>query len=118
MKDLLLEENTNNLDIVNFDLALTSGNAQFIQQKLFIKLKTVLGEWYLNTTVGLPWFTEIAKKNPDIDLIEDLIRAEILAESLVEEITEFTILYDNSVRELSVSFIVKLVDGSTAEVEI
>lgn len=118
MKDLLLVENTNGLDIVNFDLSFTGGNTQYVQQKLYIKLKTVLGEWYLNTTVGLPWLTEIAKKNPDIDLIEDLIRAEILSEPLVNEITEFTIFYDNTSRTLDVSFIVKLVDGSTAEVQV
>lgn len=42
---------------------------EYTAQLIKNKLKTLLGEWKLNTTVGLPWFDKLLGANYDFNLI-------------------------------------------------
>ena len=54
MADLKLNEDTGDLEITNNDLSLTYG-VDSRRQHLEIRLRTFLSEWFLDTTVGVPY---------------------------------------------------------------
>lgn len=68
------------------DLDLTTGDAQLVSdlvaiaQELRIRLRTFVGEYFLDTGRGLPWLSWSEGKMPEATLrqIEALARAEIL----------------------------------------
>lgn len=102
MKDILLIENDNNLNIINHDIAFTSNVSIYVSQKIRIKLSFFLAEWYLNKNIGLPYFEQIFIKNPDINFIEDLYKIKISEIPEVKELTNLTLEFEE--RELLVTF--------------
>lgn len=69
--DLLLSP-TNDLILI--------GNAERVAQQIKISLKAFLGEWFLDTGFGVPYFEEILVKNPNTMIIREIIRDRILTE--------------------------------------
>jgi hypothetical protein len=59
-KDLKLD-NLHDLEIVNGDLALVSDGAE-VAQSWKIRMLWLLGEWYYNVSLGMPWFTRMFKQ--------------------------------------------------------
>lgn len=66
------------------DLALSRGNdavlvdgQKQIAQQIEITLLTFLGEWFLDTSFGVPYFESILVKAPNRAEIESIIRAKI-----------------------------------------
>jgi hypothetical protein len=53
--------------------------AEYAKQKIRQRLLFILGEWILDTRLGVPWFEEILVKNPDLRLIQARIRDVILS---------------------------------------
>ena len=114
MIDLLLDFNsTGDLNITNFDLALTSSNEEYLSQKLWIRFKTFLGELFVDTSLGIPYFESVFIKNPDFVLITSIFKAVILSEPLVAELLKFDLVsLDGATRNLRVDWTVQLVDDS------
>ncbi len=98
------------LAVVDFDLALVEGAAQ-VGQRLKTRLKSFLGEWFLDTDFGVPYFQEILKKGPDLNRVIAVIQEQILADAEVLEITDFQTTYDNGARAFSYRFRVNTVFG-------
>lgn len=116
MRDLALIENDNNLEVSAFDLRVVSGSL-YVANKLRIRLKTFRGEWFLNTNVGLPYFEEIFKKNPNLDLISDLYIQEILGTTGVSQIVPGTFILDLlPSRRLEIAFTAELDSGELVEI--
>ena len=111
MKDFLLIENDNNLNIVNHDLAFTPNVSLYVSQKIRIKLSFFLAEWYLNKNIGLPYFDQIFVKNPDINFIEDIYKVKILEIPEVKELTSLSLEFES--RRLLVSFSVITIEDET-----
>ncbi len=116
MKDFKLIENTNNLEVTNHDFVFTDSDSEYVAQKLRMKLSIFEGEWYLDNTLGLPYFETIFVKNPNLDLIEDLYKIAIFEVDEVEEITEFSMIVEKSIRDLELDFRVRLVTGEIVSV--
>lgn len=108
--DLLLDETTHDLKITKGDLSLNSG-IQYVIQLLKIRLQFFAGEWFLDTTKGLPFFEEILIKNPDVPSIESLLKASIIETDGVLELIEFSSVFSASNRSLSVEFKVTSIYG-------
>ena len=51
----------------------TVSGSDYIAQKTKQILLLVKGEWFLDTTIGIPYFQSILIKNPDIPLIESIL---------------------------------------------
>lgn len=70
--DLLLNTDTGDLVFQNGAAPVTQLQADIVAQRLRIKLYTFYGEWFLNTTIGVPYiqqvFTKVRRKST-IDLI-------------------------------------------------
>lgn len=105
--DLKLDS-SHDLAIENFDLVLISGVDQVIQ-KIDIRLRFFLGEWFLDTTAGLPYYTNVLKKDFDIGLLESSFKAQILGTEGVDSLLEFDLSLQDT-RTLIVTFKVSILD--------
>jgi hypothetical protein len=111
MTDLLLNRDTHDLTLVNYDLNLVTG-VPLVQQRLKQSLMFFLGEWFLDETDGVPYYRDILKKSPDKITVESALKTAILETPDVLELLEFNLTYDNPIRSLYVAFKVKTVFGN------
>lgn len=113
MKDFILQDNSYAFKLTGFDFKFTSSNLEYIAQKLRIKLKTFLGEYFLNVEIGLPFFEQIFVKSPNIDLIGDLFKQQILEEEEVDELVSFEQEWNKTTRALTTTFTIKVKEEQT-----
>ena len=102
MSTFALDSN-NDLHFNNGRLVIISGNDtdEEIAQRLKMRLKLFKGEWFLNSEHGLPYFEDIlGSKNLDINIIESILREQILDVKGIKEIIETSIDYDKNDRKI------------------
>lgn len=96
---------SNDLLIENGNLVLVKNEIEGIDQHLRARLKTFLGEWFLDSRIGVPYFQQIlGNKNPSTNLISAIFRREILKSSGVTSVKNLSVGLDAKLRELVVSF--------------
>lgn len=106
-----LNNDTHDLQVVNYDLALNTGNA-LVQQRLKQSLWFFLGEWYLDVTDGVPYYQDILVKAPVQITVESILKSTILETPDVLELTQFDLTYENDTRRLFLDFTVNTTFGS------
>lgn len=88
-------------------------------QKLVLRIKRYYGEWFKDTRKGVDYFGYFFKKDYDPVIIEALLKAEILEEEDVEQVTSLTFSIDNNTRISTIVFSVTATSGeSTGIVEV
>lgn len=102
-RDILIDPITDNLALTaSGDLAIVRG-VDSIAQALRQRLRTYLGEWYLNVDAGVPWSTQIlGVKNLNLSTVRSLLREQIKDIAGVLEITQLDVSLDKQARALSV----------------
>lgn len=113
MKDIALDPTTGDLLLKNFDLQLVDGKDQ-IAQNLAIRLRFILGEWFLDTTAGVPYYDDFFIKAPNQIRVESVLKEEILDTPGVDRILSFTSNFDDQLRTYSVTFSVSTIQGEIA----
>lgn len=104
MADLKLNDQTGDLEIgADGDLILVDG-IDSIRQHLKIRLQFFRGEWFLDQRLGIPYFEEVLRKAPDLNVVQSLLRDAIRTTPGVLGISEFSLDYDGTTRQLSVDF--------------
>lgn len=99
---LALDPETNDLFLrADGSLAVVTG-AEAVGQHVRQRLKTFAGEWFLDTTAGVPWLSQIMGKKYDPALAEAVVKAEILDTDGVVEITSFSVGFDRTERRLNI----------------
>jgi hypothetical protein len=111
--DLKLNDD-HDLDVTNYDLS-TIDTLEYVAQKLRIKLKFFIAEWFLDTTKGMELFQIVFVKNPDFDLIASIFRNEIMSVPEVKSITEYAQEFDSKNRELTITFKVDTIYGTLTD---
>ena len=101
--DLLLDENTWDLDMSDTDLRLVTGR-DAIRQHLIQRLKTFLAEWFLDQRIGVPYFQQVMVKSPDPVVLDSVFKAEIINTPGIVELLAFDFSIDARTRELLLSF--------------
>jgi hypothetical protein len=102
-RDLQLDNDCKDIEIVNLDLALVDGTVQ-VKQALCIALRLFRGEWFLDANAGVPYYQDVLVKSPNLSEINSILKTEILKVEHVNKILEFTSTFDSVNRQLSVSF--------------
>ena len=105
MQDLFLGD-SHDITLVNNDLSVRRDALAVTAQSIAIRLKMFLGEWNLNTSIGVPYFQVILGSKADSGLINSLFMAEIQKESNVKTIDRFNVEFKN--RIFNIDFIVTL----------
>lgn len=78
----------------------TDANAQ----GLGCDLSFFLGEWYLDTREGLPFYRDILVKNPNLPLVASVYKRTILRRPGISHLASFSATIDPSTRMLTVTF--------------
>ena len=92
--DLLLQNN----DLMIID------NAERVAQQILITLRFWLGEWFLDTTQGIPYLEYILIKNPNENHIRQILSEAILSVEGVQAVDEMTLDFDAKNRRLYVEY--------------
>ena len=93
------------LDLSTGSLTLTT-KAVAIAQALLIALRTVLGEWFLDTlNVGVPVYQDVLVKNPNLDVVRSTYRTAALKVLGVTDLVSIDLDYSSSDRSLDVSLV-------------
>ena len=91
------------------------GIAQHIKQRLL----SISREWFLDLSLGLPWFDTILGKHRSLNLVEALIRGQIDATPNVVRLAAFNLeAVENVERTVRVTFHAVLEYGSDLSSEI
>lgn len=97
------------LDPVHHDIYLDA-NGQIalaqapLDQRIDCRLRTFLGEFWLDQTIGIPYFQEILKKNPDLDNVRSAFALEIQKVQGVKTLESLSVSIDRANRKLTVIF--------------
>lgn len=113
--DLLLDMNSGDLVFHNGPLTKEYTTQPFVQtvaQRLFILLRTIETEWFLDLTHGIPYLDWLGRKVPK-QRIDTTLQQEILATLGVKEITYFNSTLVN--RQYSAQFRVRVTTGEETE---
>ncbi len=117
MSDLTMNLLTNDLLLKNGDISVVTGDDAIIQN-LQQSLQLWLGEWFLDTTKGVPFKQQILVKNPVIDLVQADIINTALAVPGVVEVTNISFDYDAAGRSISMSLDAKTSSGQVIETQV
>ncbi|WP_066733528.1 hypothetical protein [Cupriavidus sp. D384] len=101
--DLALDDG-HDLDLShNGDCWLVDGAGR-IGQQIRVTLRALLGEWFLDTTFGVPYFEAVLVKNPNRAALEAIFRARIADVPGVRTVRRIDFRIDRERRSLEVDF--------------
>jgi hypothetical protein len=96
--------------LVNGDLATVSGSAAILQN-ILQTLGVFLGEWFLNTSLGIDYFGSVLTKNPNQQIIDAIFISQILAVPGVTALTAYSFTRNNAFRSLAINFTAQTTQG-------
>lgn len=94
-------------------MALVTDPNQEIAIRLQDRFLLALGEWFLDTRIGVPYFQVVFVKNPDVAAIRALFRKVIETTPGIVSVTELSTNYDPAGRTLTWSFTATTDNGAT-----
>lgn len=113
--DLLLDRTTGDLVFRNGECPTTEDRTHGVVQKLYIRLRTFLGEWYLSETYGVPWLERILGHKVNKSTVDMIIQEEILKVDGVDKILSFSSEYLSATRGYKCRFSVQSDEGKRSE---
>lgn len=93
-----LDEATNDLFLRSDGSLATVRDAEAVGQHGRQRLQTFSGEWFLDTTAGVPWLDQVMGRQYDPAIAESVVKAELLDTDGIEEITSFSVSFDRETR--------------------
>lgn len=109
--DLMLNETTWDVEVVNGDLALLDKSdaiRQHVRQRLWI----FQGEFFLDQTEGVPYYQSILKKAPNLLVVDAILKDRVINTPGIIQLDEFELDYDASLRKLrTTAFKATALDG-------
>ena len=90
---------------------LTNSLSEDVAQELWIRLHFFQGEWFLDTTVGIPYFQSILGQKTPTGIIEQMFRRVITTCPGVASLDSF-LLTSLPARRISIAFACTLQDGA------
>lgn len=103
MVDIALHANDHDILIKDGDFLLID-NAERVAQQIKIKLLTFLGEWFLDTTWGVPYLEYILVKQPNQELIKQILSEQISSVDDVKSLNALELDYQVKVRTLIINY--------------
>lgn len=108
--DLALDTQTGDLCLDCGDIATVSG-VDAIRQSLSIRLRFLKGEWFMDPSIGVPYFERILVKNPNVQDAQAILRQVILTTPGVLGIERFEFNFDSVGRAARLKFTALSTEG-------
>jgi hypothetical protein len=113
MEKSLQIDSSGNFIIVNDQWSFCTTLSEYVAQKLQIRLKKFMGEYFLDgTNDGIPYLSYF-EKNFDVSVIDSKIKIEILEEKHVIGITKFSSVFDSAQRTYAYEVTVQLSNNTS-----
>lgn len=93
-----IDSNTNDVHFDEVGNLVMVHDADAVAEHVMQRVKTYEGEWFLDTSAGIPWLQDIIANGYDPALGEALIKAEVHDTKGVLDIEEFNVSFNNSIR--------------------
>lgn len=103
MRTLKIDDLTKDLAIEDNNFVLISG-VDRAKQNLLTRLRTYLGEWFLNINIGIPYYQDVFRKGVPVSQITGVFKEAIVTTPGVDELVKFDADYTNNNRNLSINF--------------
>lgn len=103
------------------DVVVTTGIAETtdsLAQRIDIRLRTFLGEHWLNPELGIPWFRDFLTKAPDLAVCRQVLWDTILGVRGVRTINGLDLAINKATRVLTVTFAVNGTDSFTSTITV
>jgi hypothetical protein len=84
---------------------ITLTGPEYAAQKIRQRFKLFLGEWFLDQSKGVPWFAQVFVKNPNLDAIRALFRAELLKVPGIIGVSQIESSFVPATRTLSLAYV-------------
>lgn len=104
------DPNYGDIAVVDNNISLTTG-LDAIRQHLWIRFQIFLGEWFLDTEVGVPYFQYILVKNTTLVVVQEILKNVILDTPGVLSLISFDFDFTRPSRSLSLDFKALTTDG-------
>ncbi len=116
--DLLLDEKTHDMIFINGACPVTESAKPTVSQLLRINLQTFLGEWFLDSSVGIPYHQRVFGKHTNTRAVDLIFQTKIIETPGVIELKSFHSTLNHSTREYGVTFVVRTAEGLTDPITI
>lgn len=99
------------LETEDRDFALFEGNlvlvrdARAISQRVENRFRFFLGEWFLDLREGVPYFTQILIKGPDINIVRQIFSRVVTTTPGMGDLLSFDMEYDPTTRTLTYQWV-------------
>lgn len=110
MSDLALAQADGDLDTSGGDMLVVT-RADYVLQKIKIRFRFFLGEWFLDRRLGVDYFRSVFVKNPDLDRVRSLFRRVLMSTPGIVAVSRLALTLDAGARALSFAFTAFLTDG-------
>lgn len=115
--DFKIDSNTGDLVWHNGPLLkedTTQTQVEVTGQRVLIRLRTWLNEWFMNTTYGVPYEQQIlANKKTSKQAVDLILQQQVFLDSGVKEIVSWNSTLVN--RKYTLVFKIKVIDGTVSE---
>lgn len=91
--------------------------ADEVATALTTNLRSFLGEWFLDESLGVPWKQLIFQKGTPPDLVASALKVEIVQTKGVRSLNSFEMDIDRATRKLTVTVSVTAFTGEELELE-
>ena len=103
--DFKFDPDTDDMTLdANHQLARTESLADIVADRIRTRLRTFRGEHFLDRDLGVPYFEEVFKKNPDVERVRNLLLATTSEVEGVLKVLSFDTTFDAGSRIFSVRF--------------
>lgn len=92
------------------DLQLLDG-AERIRQQIEVTLLAFLGEWFLDTSFGVPYLEQITVKNPRMSQVQIILRSKVAAVPGVTRVRDVRLSANRALRTLTATITAETTEG-------
>ncbi len=110
MANWKIDDQTGDLVMVNGNFVIVDG-IDAIKQALLCRFRTFLGEWFLDTSLGVPYFEKILIKSPIFAVVNEILKTVVLNTPGVVGLIFFQFAFDTAARHATLQFSAITTDG-------
>jgi hypothetical protein len=102
-RDLQCDPLTRDLVLTRGDLTLVSG-VPAIRQAVEFAMRSFRGEWFLDTSAGVPYFQQVLVKGANINALKATFSAAVLAVPGIASVPTMALAYNGTTRTLRIEW--------------